>query len=85
MTVVNGQIRIEAGELGPAIEKLLDLLMEKQQPICIARNGRPVAEILPTSELPAPDPRLQVRLNVSPSELTSPEDWPFSPGIPVCK
>jgi hypothetical protein len=75
MTVVNGQIRIEAGELGPAVEKLLDLLMEKQQPIFIARNGRPVAEVFPTGELPAPDPRLQVRLNANPSELTSPDDW----------
>lgn len=75
MTVINGQIQIDADELGPAVGKLLDLLMEQKLPIQISRDGRPLAEVLPTGALPPVDPQLQVTFNVPPSGLTTADDW----------
>ena len=75
MTLVNGQVQVDAAELGPAVEKLLDLLAERRAPIWISRDGQPLAEVLPAGELALVSPQLQVKFNVSPSSLTTTDDW----------
>lgn len=75
MTVVNGHLRVDASELGPAVQKLLDLLDERKLPISISRDGKPLAEVIPSPVLAAPDPKLRVTLRVSPDQITLPEDW----------
>lgn len=75
MTVTNGQVQVEAAELGPAMEKLLDLLAERKLPIWISRDGQRLAEVLPAGDLAPVDPQLQVKFNVSSSNLTTPDDW----------
>lgn len=57
------------------MQMLLNILQERNLPICISKDGKPVAEVVSLAALPTPDPKLRVRFNVRPDELTTAEDW----------
>ena len=69
-------------EAKTTLSALLRLVEEEGEPIRIARNGKPVAEVIPIAKNENPmlrhNPDLVVQCLGDPTEPLDPEDWPDS-------
>ena len=73
-------ISVNTHEAKTRLSKLLTLVEEKQEIIRICRNGKPVAELKPITEVPDPlivHPKLKrVKFHEDPALPLSKDEWP---------
>ena len=73
-------ISINTHEAKTRLSKLLTLVEEKQEIIQICRNGKPIAELKPITEIPDPlriHPKLKkVKFQEDPALPLSEDEWP---------
>jgi len=70
---------VNVHEAKTTLSKLLQKVEEEGEHIRIARNGKPVAELIPLSKkrnVLKPNPKLKARCLDDPMAPLDPEDWP---------
>lgn len=73
-------ISVNTHEAKTRLSRLLALVEEKQEVIQICRNGKPVAELKPISEIPDPlkmHPKLKkIKIHEDPLLPLTKDEWP---------